>query len=73
MDGHYGILLHSGDYKKDILDIYFWPQEADSEAHKKCEDKLYAVILDRESCHCDRPYGITRNKGRFLAAEVMNS
>ena len=32
MDGHYDMLLHNGDYKKDILDIYFWPQAADWEA-----------------------------------------
>ena len=30
MDGHYDIHLHNGDYKKDILDVYFWPQAADS-------------------------------------------
>ena len=32
MDGHYDILLHNGDYKKDILAIHFWPQAADLEA-----------------------------------------
>jgi len=34
MDGHYDILLllHNGDYRKDILDIHFWPQAADWEA-----------------------------------------
>ena len=36
-------------------------------------DEFYAVILDRESCHCNRPHGITRNRGDFLAAEVMKS
>ena len=32
MDGHYDILLHNGDYKRDILDIQFWPPTADWEA-----------------------------------------
>ena len=32
MDDHYDIRLHNGDYKKDMLDICFWPQAADWEA-----------------------------------------
>jgi hypothetical protein len=32
MDGHYDILLQNGDYRKDILNIHFWPQVADWEA-----------------------------------------
>jgi hypothetical protein len=54
------------------LDIHFWPQAADWEAEAEMrlkdwtlkpptqhKDELYAVILDREFCHCDRPHGIT--------------
>jgi hypothetical protein len=32
MNGHYDMLLQNGDYKEDILDVYFWPQAADWEA-----------------------------------------
>eukprot|EP00804_Cyclotella_cryptica_P013412 CCRYP_005168-RA/>CCRYP_005168-RA protein AED:0.19 eAED:0.19 QI:77/1/1/1/0/0/2/116/68 len=29
---HYAILLHNGNYKKDIFAVYMWPQAADIEA-----------------------------------------
>ena len=37
---HYDILLHDGDYKKDVLVIHFWPQAADLEAEAETEMRL---------------------------------